>query len=564
MVKDICRNNQRSGNLGRNGVKIINMIREGGNRKRPFEEGRSGLTEIKLTSGNPPYHLTERTHFNIRRLIEVIQSSEESRILEVAAASDGRFLGGENISSGSIDLPQITMGRAGRRVPGVAGNNRKHKTGKTQRKCSPSSMNVQTKVFAWARLERTNVPRFVMEHSNLIDLTFDRTSSPIEEMTNDHQSAKRIGIERQGVLMAKGRDDQKVQDVEETLRKLKRVNIKIDPVKSSFGVKEGGFLGYMVAKEGEGEILMLCLRQKDETISSVLLVEREGIQILVSYVSQPLQGMDICYTPTEKMVQALVHTTRSLRAIFRKHKVKTYDILYTQRKEAEGSIVKKFFGQGEQVQETLDANEGGTFNLNKKLQAKSTPIPRSWRLYLGKETIEEGSGVGIILVSLKKRMHSYAIRLKFNASDHAIDCEALLAGLAASIRKGMKDLHVFMDSPKLVAQTERNHTPATEQERKYKKEIMDAIASFHRFRITYLPKILNSKAEVLTRLTTIKLEFLNQELSVGIITRLSVEETSSSKKGKATSNVPSAKPNYNWERKPSGSTDMELVIITYI
>ncbi|GKD14686.1 reverse transcriptase domain-containing protein [Tanacetum coccineum] len=151
-----------------------------------------------------------------------------------------------------------------------------------------------------------------------------------------------------------------VQDVEETLRKLKRVNIKIDPVTSSFGVKEGMFLGYMVTKEGvrmrfgttersgwtneaeealhrikkklnklqtlavpkEGEILMLCLRHTNETISSVLLVEREGIQIPVSYVIRPLQGMEICYTPTEKMVQALVHTTRSLRAIFRKHKVK--------------------------------------------------------------------------------------------------------------------------------------------------------------------------------------------------------------------------------------------------
>ncbi|GJX12103.1 hypothetical protein Tco_0201962 [Tanacetum coccineum] len=39
-------------------------------------------------------------------------------------------------------------------------------------------------------------------------------------------------------------------DVEETLRKLKRVNIKIDPVTSSFGVKEGRFLGHMITKEG--------------------------------------------------------------------------------------------------------------------------------------------------------------------------------------------------------------------------------------------------------------------------------------------------------------------------
>ncbi|GKE04055.1 reverse transcriptase domain-containing protein [Tanacetum coccineum] len=208
-------------------------------------------------------------------------------------------------------------------------------------------------------------------------------------------------------------------------------------------------------------------------------------------------------------------------------KIRTYDISYIPRKEAEGSVVKKFFGQGE--------------------QAKSTLTPRAWRLYLSKETIEEGSGVGIILVSPEERMHSYAIRLKFNTSDHAIDCEALLAGLAVSVSKGMKDLHVFMDSPRLVAQTEGNHTPATKQEKKYKKEIMDATAPFHRFQITHLLKILNSKAEVLTGLATIKLEFLNQEVSVGIKTRPSMEETSSSKKGKATSNVPSAKPNYNWE-----------------
>ncbi|GJV88143.1 hypothetical protein Tco_1532081 [Tanacetum coccineum] len=39
LVKDIRRNNQRNVNQGRNGVKVINMIREEGSRKRPFEEG---------------------------------------------------------------------------------------------------------------------------------------------------------------------------------------------------------------------------------------------------------------------------------------------------------------------------------------------------------------------------------------------------------------------------------------------------------------------------------------------------------------------------------------------
>ncbi|GKA57151.1 reverse transcriptase domain-containing protein [Tanacetum coccineum] len=148
-------------------------------------------------------------------------------------------------------------------------------------------------------------------------------------------------------------------------------------------------------------------------------------------------------------------------------------------------------------------------------------------------------------------MYSYVIRLKFNASNHAMDYEALLAGLAASTSKGIKDLHVFIDSLTLVAQVEGNHTPAIEQERKYKEEIMDATAPFHMFRITHLPKILNLKSEMLTGLATIKLEFLNQEESVGIKTRPSVEETSNSKKGKAASNVLGTKQNYNWETSGS-------------
>ncbi|GJW37534.1 hypothetical protein Tco_0060454 [Tanacetum coccineum] len=166
-------------------------------------------------------------------------------------------------------------------------------------------------------------------------------------------------------------------------------------------------------------------------------------------------GMEICYIPTEKRVQALIYTARSLRSIFRKHKVKvvtdrpmeetlklvgregrlgkwateirTYDISYIQRKEAEGLIVKKFFGQGEQVEETPDANKGGILDLSKGFQANSAPTTRAWRLYLGRETIKEGSGVGIILISPKEKMYLYAIRLKFKEYNHAMDCEALLA-----------------------------------------------------------------------------------------------------------------------------------------
>nr|GEX42446.1 reverse transcriptase domain-containing protein [Tanacetum cinerariifolium] len=239
-----------------------------------------------------------------------------------------------------------------------------------------------------------------------------------------------------------------VQDVEETLRKWKRVNINIDPVTSSFRVKEGRFLGFMITKEG--------VRADPE---------KKGKE---SKYMSPISE----------------------------------EVLWSRRESKRDA----------------SANEWGTLNLIRKLQAKSTPTPRAWRLYLGRETIKEGSSVGIILVSPEEKMYSYDIHLKFNASNHAMDYEALLIVLDVFVSKGMKDLHVFMDSLKLVAQTEGNHTPSTKK-----------------------------KGNVLTGLETIKLEFLNQEISMGIKTRPSVEETSNGKKGKAASNVPGAKPNYNWK-----------------
>ncbi|GJW36324.1 reverse transcriptase domain-containing protein [Tanacetum coccineum] len=45
LVKDIHWNSQRSGGQGRNNIKVINMIRGGENRKRPFEGERSDLTD---------------------------------------------------------------------------------------------------------------------------------------------------------------------------------------------------------------------------------------------------------------------------------------------------------------------------------------------------------------------------------------------------------------------------------------------------------------------------------------------------------------------------------------
>ncbi|GKB02784.1 reverse transcriptase domain-containing protein [Tanacetum coccineum] len=52
-------------------------------------------------------------------------------------------------------------------------------------------------------------------------------------------------------IVVKSKDEQiLIEDVEETLNKLKWVNMKIDPNECTFGMKEGRFLGYTVTEDG--------------------------------------------------------------------------------------------------------------------------------------------------------------------------------------------------------------------------------------------------------------------------------------------------------------------------
>ncbi|GKA46010.1 reverse transcriptase domain-containing protein [Tanacetum coccineum] len=239
----------------------------------------------------------------------------------------------------------------------------------------------------------------------------------------------------------------------------------------------------------------------------------------VSYVSRPLQGAETCYTPTEIAVLAMIHTARSVRMIFRKHKVKVtdrpieeilrisgtegrlvkwaaelriFDVLYISRKEAKGQVVRKFPEEERQMPHALEENDKGESKNLRKEQART---PREWRLYMGRKASKEGSGIEMILISLDEKASSYTIRLNFHASEERMDYEALLAGLVASIGKCMKDLHVFFSSKELVDQVEGHIVHKTMETKRYKEEVMDVTTPFHRFRITHLPKNVNPKAE---------------------------------------------------------------------
>ncbi|GKB29080.1 hypothetical protein Tco_0868481 [Tanacetum coccineum] len=244
--------------------------------------------------------------------------------------------------------------------------------------------------------------------------------------------------------VVKSRNEQSlIQDIEITLDKLRRVNVKIDLSKCTFKMEEGKFLGYVVIKEG--------IRVDLEKIQAILRSPTPRGPDQIRSLSLQLANINRFVPKLAGLMHPIRNVRRSLDAEegsnwTSKAEEALQKIKRRLNKLQALTILKE--GEGEEVLRASDKNSKGT---SKKFQKEQATTPRAWRLYLASESNKEG-------------MH----------------------GLRST-----------------VGQASRFYS--------------------QRFWITYLPKVLNIKAEELTGLASIKLELLNQEVSIGIKTRPSVE-----------------------------------------
>nr|GEU30045.1 reverse transcriptase domain-containing protein [Tanacetum cinerariifolium] len=164
-----------------------------------------------------------------------------------------------------------------------------------------------------------------------------------------------------------------IRDIEETFKTLRKINMKLNPKKCTFGMRDDTFLGYKVDADGlrvspdkvkavldlpgkilpffktlkkctkksdqwtpkaegafkemkqsiaelpmltapkEKEELIIYLAAAKEAISAVLMTERDGKQVPIYFVSRALQGPKINYTPMEKLILALYRPKTSVK-----------------------------------------------------------------------------------------------------------------------------------------------------------------------------------------------------------------------------------------------------------
>ena len=57
-----------------------------------------------------------------------------------------------------------------------------------------------------------------------------------------------------------------------------------------------------------------------------------------------------------------------------------------------------------------------------------SPLYPEWKLYIDGASRAQGSVAGIILIGPRKMKIKYAVQIKYNATNHATEYEALLSG----------------------------------------------------------------------------------------------------------------------------------------
>ncbi|GJS67179.1 reverse transcriptase domain-containing protein [Tanacetum coccineum] len=239
-----------------------------------------------------------------------------------------------------------------------------------------------------------------------------------------------------------------IKDVEETLLTLKKVNMKLNPKKCSFGIEEEAEEAFQAMKKLIAKLLTLTAPKKEEELI-VKQLAKWGVEL------------------------------------------EDYSIKYAPRSEIKGQVLADFLAETMVEDSPAQAKTGGqddTLTKGEKpeeQEATKTKAPANlkaktniWKLYTNEASNDYESGAGLILIDLEGSEYSYALRLNFANSNNDTKYEALLAGLRIATKIKVEKMHAFVDSKLVANQVEGSYEAKGEKTKKYKENALEIIRSF--------------------------------------------------------------------------------------
>nr|GEZ79064.1 reverse transcriptase domain-containing protein [Tanacetum cinerariifolium] len=283
-----------------------------------------------------------------------------------------------------------------------------------------------------------------------------------------------------------------VRDIEETFQTLRKVNMKLNPKKCSFGLAEGVFLGRkisaavsdtqkcikksdfrwtteaeqafqqlkqhlsalpLLAAPKPREELIMYLSATHGAISAGLMTKRGTAQMPVYFISRALQGPELNYSPMEKLVLSLVFAAKRLRRYFQVHPIAVITDQPIKQVMSRPDVARRLqkwsimlgkhnitYRPRTSIKGQILADFLNEMPSNASLGvsvAKTQEEP--WTLFTDGSSCVDGSGAWLILTNPDGVEFTYALRFQFAASNNEAEYEALIAGLRIATQMERSD-----------------------------------------------------------------------------------------------------------------------------
>jgi ribonuclease HI len=265
------------------------------------------------------------------------------------------------------------------------------------------------------------------------------------------------------------------------------------------------------------EDLMLYISCTTHVVSTMLVVERaeEGhaypVQHPVYFISEVLGPSKKKYPQVQKLLYAVLLTTRKLCHYFDDHKVIVVtefpigDILHN--KEAIGRIAKWAYVLGAHGIEfrprTAIKTQALVYFISEWTEQQVPDNPETaevWQMYFDGSLKLQGAGAGILFIAPGGEQLKYALQLLFPASNNAVEYEALIHGLNIAISLGIKRLMVYGDSLVVISQINKEWDCSNDSMGKYCTAVRKLEDKFEGLEFHHVERDRNAAADALSKL----------------------------------------------------------------